>query len=110
MDRIEDRIDNYLLEMDEGRRFNLAKDISKLTATGSYKGIAWLIEHGFDLLTRKVSDTLEKSSADTSMMKIDKIENSKKKIKLLERKAEQYKENYVRIVLRIETELENINK
>lgn len=109
MEKIEDRIDKYIESniseeldgIDEG-----AADVLWRATKGSFKGIASITEKGFDLLSRKISDGLQSSAFETNMNKIAKLKNKEKRIKQLQKQAEFHKESFVRIVYRIEDEMD----
>ena len=106
---IEQKIDLYLDKDDidyDGIDESWVTDALKKGTKGSFKGIAWLIENSFDLLSKEVANSLERSAAQTSMDKIGKVKNNAKQLKQLEKKAAFYKENFIRIIYRIE-ELNN---
>ena len=103
-DYIDDKIEKYLIY--EGAKLDKAIMLVASGTKYSLKGIIKLIEKSFDLLVRKVSDELEKSAIQVGFNKIDKITDKNKRIRLLEKKAEQHKEAFIRIIYRINKELE----
>lgn len=101
-DKLLHRIDEYLdTAIDEG-----VSDVLWKATKGTLKGVAWLLENSFDLLSRKISEELQKISFETNVKKIDKLKDKKKRIKKLQKQAEFHKESYVRIIYRIEDELD----
>ena len=118
--RIEDLIEDYLIEqedLDEGKKLDKLLDLSRiLRKAGSretkkgIEGIAWFIDKSYDAISLYVANSIETSAHMTSLNKIGKVKSQNKKIALLQDKAEQYKRNYVHVLMDIEKELGRKNK
>ena len=114
--RVEHLIDEYLLneaELDEGKKLDALLDISKIIrkigARGSKKGLEQIvifIDKSFDAISLYVANSIEASASITSLNKIGKVKAHNKKIMMLQDKAEQYKRNYIMVLLEMEKELD----
>jgi hypothetical protein len=109
MDKIEDRIDEYLSNdsIDEGI-------LSDTGTAGMYvlKKLGRGVEISFDEISRHIANVMEKSASKTSLNKISKMRyrddegklkpNAKKQLKALDKKLKYHKEEFVKILMRIE--------